>query len=160
MFPTIECRPVTDVSSWAVDLDATLRPHADALLAPGEQLWGFCIASQVGMFTGRQVLLVVTDARLVVQPMNRRLEPVDDPISLPPERIARASVDGAGGGWVNVGMAIMDGAAITVKVRTTDRKKLKLMMMRGTGLFGELGGGQTQRTGVDALAAWFTRHPT
>ncbi len=148
-----------DVSSEAVDLDSTLRPHAAALVAPDEKLWGFCVATQVSTFKGRQVLLVVTDGRLVVQGLNRRLEPAGDTISLPPGRIAKASVEGAGGGWPDIGMAIMDGAAVTLKVRTTDGVKLKLMMMRGTGLFGELGGGQTQRAGIEALAAWFAQRP-
>jgi hypothetical protein len=52
----------------------------------------------------------------------------------------------------------MDGAAVTLKVRTTDGEKLKLTMMRGTGVFGKLGGGDTQRHGVEAVTAWFTEH--
>jgi hypothetical protein len=110
------------------------------------------------MFKGRQVLLGVTDRRLLVQGMNRKFEPVGDAISMPPERIADASAEGAGGGWISVGLAIMDGAAVTLKVRTTDGDKLKLTMMRGTGLFGNVGGGETQRQGVEAVAAWFAEH--
>jgi hypothetical protein len=90
--------------------------------------------------------------------MNRKFEPVGDAISLPPERIADASAEGAGGGWVKVGLAIMDGAAVTLKVRTTDGEKVKLTMMRGTGVFGKLSGGDTQRNGVEAVGAWFTEH--
>jgi hypothetical protein len=59
---------------------------------------------------------------------------------------------------VNVGLAILDSAAVTLKVRTTDGEKLKLTIMRGTGVFGKLGGGDTQRNGVEAVAAWFTDH--
>jgi hypothetical protein len=141
-----------------VDLDAQLRPVAEALLTQGEELRGVCVATQVGMFKGRQVLLGVTDRRLVVQGMNRKFEPVGEAISLPPERIADASAEGAGGGWMSVGLAIMDGAAVTLKIRTTDGEKLKLTMMRGTGLFGSVGGGETQRQGVEAVAAWFAEH--
>jgi hypothetical protein len=141
-----------------VDLDAKLRPVAEALLTQGEELRGVCVATQVGMFKGRQVLLGVTDRRLLVQGMNRKFEPVGEAISMPPERIADASAEGAGGGWISVGLAIMDGAAVTLKIRTTDGDKLKLMMMRGTGLFGNLGGGETQRQGVEAVAAWFAEH--
>lgn len=140
------------------DLDAKLRPVAEALLAPGEALWAVCVATQVGMFKGRQALLAVTGGRLVVQYLNRRFEPVGKTISLPPERIVDASVGGSGGGWPSVGSALMDGAAVTLEVRTTDGEKLKLMMMRGTGVFGNLGGGETQRHGLEALAAWFTQH--
>lgn len=141
-----------------VDLDARLRPVAEALLTQGEELRGVCVATQVGMFKGRQVLLGITDRRLLVQGMNRKFEPVSDAISMPPERIADASAEGAGGGWISVGLAIMNGAAVTLKVRTTDGEKLKLTMMRGTGLFGNVGGGETQRQGVEAVAAWFAEH--
>jgi hypothetical protein len=141
-----------------VDLDAKLRPVAEALLTQGEELRGVCVATQVGMFKGRQVLLGVTDRRLLVQGMNRKFEPVGEAISMPPERITDASAEGAGGGWISVGLAIMDGAAVTLKIRTTDGDKLKLTMMRGTGLFGNLGGGETQRQGVEAVAAWFAEH--
>jgi hypothetical protein len=141
-----------------VDLDSKLRPVAEALLTQGEELRGVCVAAQVGVFKGRQVLLCVTDGRLLVQAMNRTFEPVGDAISLPPERIADASTEGAGGGWINIGLAIMHAAAVTLKVRTTDGEKLKLTMMRGSGVFGKLGGGDTQRQGVEAVAAWFTEH--
>ena len=141
-----------------MDLDARLRPVAEALLTQGEELRGVCVATRVGMFKGRQVLLGITDRRLLVQGMNRKFEPVGDAISMPPERIADASAEGAGGGWISVGLAIMNGAAVTLKVRTTDGEKLKLTMMRGTGLFGNLGGGETQRQGVEAVAAWFAEH--
>ena len=141
-----------------MDLGSKLRSVAEALLARGEELRGVCVATQVGMFKGRQVLLAVTDGRLLVQGMNRKFEPAGDVISLTPERIADASAGGAGGGWMNVGLAIMDGAAVTLKVRTTDGEKLKLTMMRGTGVFGGLGGGDTQRHGVEAVASWFSGH--
>jgi hypothetical protein len=141
-----------------VDLDAQLRPVAEARLTQGEELRGVCVATQVGMLKGRQVLLGVTDRRLVVQGMNRKFEPVGEAISLPPERIADASAEGAGGGWMSVGLAIMDSAAVTLKIRTTDGERLKLTMMRGTGLFGSVGGGETQRQGVEAVAAWFAEH--
>ncbi len=35
------------------------------------------------------------------------------------------------------------------------RRALKLVMMRGTGPLGRLGGGEDQRAGVEALGAWF-----
>jgi hypothetical protein len=97
----------------------------------------------------------VTDRRLIVQGLNRKFEPDGDPISLPPERIAEASAQGAGGGWPEIGAAIMDKAAVTLKLKTTDGEKLKLMMMRGTGPLGGLGGGEDQRSGFEALGAWF-----
>lgn len=137
------------------DLDSKLRPVVEALLEPGEELRGVCVATQASLFKGRQVALGVTDRRLLVQGMTRKFEPDGEAISLPPERIAKADAEGAGGGWIQVSAAIMDGAAVTLKLRTTDGEKLKLMLMRGTGPLGSLGGGETQRQGVEALGAWF-----
>jgi hypothetical protein len=137
------------------DLDSKLRPVVEALLEPGEELRGVCVATQASLFKGRQVALGVTDRRLLVQGMTRKFEADGVPISLPPERIAKADAEGAGGGWMQVSAAIMDGAAVTLKLRTTDGEKLKLMLMRGTGALGGLGGGETQRQGVEALSTWF-----
>jgi hypothetical protein len=137
------------------DLDSKLRPALEPLLDPGEELRGVCVATQASLFKGRQVAIGVTDSRLLVQGMTRKFEPDGEPVSLPPERIAKADAEGAGGGWMEVGAAIMDGAAVTLKLRTTDGEKLKLMLMRGTGPLGGLGGGESQRGGVEALAAWF-----
>jgi hypothetical protein len=54
-------------------------------------------------------------------------------------------------------VSLMNDAAATLVIKTTDGRKLKLIMMRGTGVFGGLGGGEQQREGVDALAEWFHR---
>ena len=107
------------------------------------------------MFKGRQVAIGITDRRLLVQGMNRRFEPDGDLTSLPPEAIADASAEGAGGGWADIGSSIMERAAVTLKLRTTDGEKLKLTMMRGTGPLGGLGGGEDQRAGLEAVGAWF-----
>jgi hypothetical protein len=92
-----------------------------------------------------------------VVPLDRKIEPKGDPISIAPEQIADAKAGGAGGGWAEPGAAIMDKAAAQLRLRTTDGQKLKLLMMRGTGPgpLGDLGGGEPQRQGIEALAAWF-----
>ena len=136
-------------------LDAKLRTALGPSLDPGEELNGVCVATQQSLFKGRQVAIGVSDRRLIVQGMNRKFEPDGESISLPPERIAGASVDGAGDGWLEVGAAILDQVAVTLKLRTVDGEKLKLMMMRGDGPLGSVGGGETQRQGVEALGAWF-----
>lgn len=137
------------------DLGDKLRPLAGTLLAPGEELRGCCVATQSSVFKGRMVAIVVSADRLVIQGMNRKFEPEGEPLSLPPERIAEASAGGGGGGWPEVGAAIMDRASVALKVRTTDGTKLKLLMMRGDGPLGGLGGGEAQRQGVVALGEWF-----
>lgn len=140
------------------ELGDKLRGAVEPALEPGEELRGVCVASQVSMFKGRQVAIGVTDRRLVVQGMTRKFGPDGDPISLPPERLADASAEGAGGGWADIGASIMDKAAVTLKLKTTDGEKLKLTMMRGTGPLGGLGGGEDQAQGVDALGQWFAAH--
>lgn len=142
------------------DLGSKLRPVIEQLLEPGEEIRGVCVATQASMFKGRQVALGVTDRRLIVQGMNRKFEPNGEAILLPPERIASAAADGAGGGWMTVSAAVMDGAAVTLKLKTTDGEKLKLMLMRGSGPLGGLGGGESQREGVEALAAWLSENGT
>lgn len=100
--------------------------------------------------------LGISDRRLLVQGMNRKFAPDGESVLLPPERIADASVDGAGSGWFEIGSAILDQVAITLKLRTSDGEKLKLTLMHGSGPLGGLGGGETQRQGVEALSAWFS----
>jgi hypothetical protein len=142
------------------DLGSKLRPVIEALLEPGEELRGACVASEVGLLKGRQVAIGVTDRRLLVQGMDRKFSPKGEAISLPPERIAKASAEGAGGGWPTLGAEIMEGAAVTLRLRTADGEKLKLMLMRGSRPFEALSGGETQRQGVEALAAWFAEAGT
>lgn len=128
-------------------------------LDSGEELLGVCVATQQSTFKGRAVALATTDRRLIVQGLDRKFAPDGPPISFTPETLADASADGAGGGWLNVNAAIMDGVAVTLKLRTTDGEKLKLQMMRGGGgLFGGLGGGETQQQGVEAVGTWFANN--
>jgi hypothetical protein len=132
--------------------------HLASLLEEGEDLLGVCSASeQQGMFKGRAVLLAVTDRRLIVVGLDRRGRPAGDAASIAPGDLESADADGAGGGWAELGPAIMDHAAVKLKLRTRDGDKHRFMLMRGTGPLGNLGGGESQRAGVDALAAFFER---
>ena len=91
------------------------------------------------------VALAATEGRLLVQGLTRKFERDGDPLAITPDRLASASAEGAGGGWADLGAAVMDKAAVTLKLRTTDGEKVKLTMMRGTGPLGKLGGGESQR---------------
>jgi hypothetical protein len=139
------------------DLDSKYRPELESRLESGEELRGICVASQQkGMFKGGAVALGVTDRRLLVQSLDRRGNPDGEPLSLEPEQVTEAKAGPAGGGWVNVDMAILDHAAVRLQIRTMDGEKLKLMLMRGEGgMLGKLGGGEQQRQGLAALADWF-----
>lgn len=140
------------------ELGERLHAAIEDRLDPGETLRGVCIATQQSMLKGRAVAIGVTEGRLIVQGLTRRLEPDGEPELLTPEAISEAKADGAGGGWPQVTAAIMDGSAVTLKLKTSDGKKLKLMMMSGSGPLGKLGGGDDQRRGVEALGAWFGEH--
>ena len=140
------------------ELGERLRAALEHRLDPGETLRGVCIATQQSTFKGRAVAIGVTEGRLIVQGLTRRLEPDGEPEVLTPETISEAKADGAGGGWPQVTAAIMDGTAVTLKLKTTAGEKLKLTMMRGSGPLGKLGGGGDQRQGVEALGAWFGEH--
>ena len=142
------------------DFDSKLRPRLESLLGPGEALEGICAASQQkGLFSGGAVALGVTDRRLLVQPLSRRGDPEGEALSLEAGAIAEASAEGAGGGWAQIGAAIMDEHAVKLTLRTSAGEKLKLMLMRaeGGGLMAALGGGEGQRQGVEALGRWFER---
>jgi hypothetical protein len=142
------------------DFDARLRPRLESLLAPGDALEGICAASrQKGLFSGGAVALGVTDRRLLVQPLSRRGDPEGEAVELEPGDIAEAKAEGAGGGWAQVGAAIMDEHAVKLTLKTSAGEKLKLMLMRaeGDGLMAALGGGEGQRRGVEALGRWFER---
>src|SRR5262245_6304687 len=127
------------------------------MLEAGEELRGICVASQrKGMFKGGSAAIGVTDRRLLIQSLNRRGNPDGDPLSIVPEEVLDAKARPAGGEWFTVNAAIMDHAAVDLRIKTRSGEDLKLMMMRGEGaLLGKLGGGEAQRRGVEALAEWF-----
>lgn len=137
------------------ELGSKLRAALESSLEPGEELRGACVASQVGIFKGRQVAIGVTAGRLPVQGMNRKFEPDGPALSLPPESLAEAKAEGAGGGWWTPEAAIADAVAVTLRLRTTDGEKLKLTMMRTGGPLAKLGGGEDQSQGLRALSDWF-----
>jgi len=142
------------------DFDSKLRPHLEGVLEPGEEIEGICAASQQkGLFSGGSVAVGVTVGRLLVQPLDRRGNPEGEVLALTAADIADASAEGAGGGWADVGSAIMDRHAVKLTIQTTAGEKLKLMLMRadGGGMTAALGGGPGQRQGVEALGRWFER---
>ena len=139
------------------DFAETYRAPLEAALAPGEVLEGIAAAAhRKNAFKGGLVAIGVTPSRLLLQPVTRR-GAADGPVtSLTREQVASAELGGAGGGWVTASAAIADHAALSLDLRTTDGGRWKLMMMHGEGLFGGLGGGETQRQGVEALGRWLS----
>jgi hypothetical protein len=140
------------------DLDSRYRPHLSSLLSSGEELRGLLAASQQkGMFKGGVVVIGVTGERLIVQPLSRRGEPDGEAESLRPRDIASVSTGRTVGDALNPYEGLMDAWAAKLEIRKADGGKLKLALMRAEGgMMGKLGGGEGQRRGVEALAAWLT----
>ncbi len=137
------------------DLGTRLRAALEPLLAPGEQLLGVCAATQMGMFKGQLVAVGASHDRLLVQGVDRRFAPNGPPLVVGPGELAGASLDGGGGGWLNLSMIVMDHVSVAVRLKTSSGEKRKLVMMRGgSGVLGRLGGGEEQGRGLEALGQW------
>ena len=131
-----------------------VRPILEGLLAPDESLRGWFLAAEQSTFSGHTTVVAVTDQRLVLQAVDRKFRPKDEPLSIRPDELKAANAAGAGSDWWTATAAIMDSAALAVRLETTSGEQRKLTMMRGTGLLGKAGGGDAQRQGIEALADW------
>ena len=129
-------------------------PLLQPLLLVREDPRGWCLATEQSAFSGHTTVVGVTDQRLLMQAVDRTFRAKDDLLAIRRDELAKASSEGAGGGsWTP--SWILDAIALTVKLETTTGTKRKLTMMRGGGgMFGELGGGDAPRQGIDALAEW------
>jgi hypothetical protein len=140
------------------DFATQTMPHFTACLVAGEQLCGVIAANRAKTFSGALFAIGVTDRRLLLQQLDRRIQPKGEPHSVPPDNVASARVSGAGDDWLNATTAILDQSALTLRLETTDGEKYKLMFMKGgDGMLGQLGGGESQRQGVAALGDWMRR---
>jgi hypothetical protein len=128
------------------DLALRLEPVARALLESDETLVGCCVATWQRTFTGGLVAIAVSPSRIVVQRVDRRFAPAEAPVSIPPERLARATVSSGVGGSVSIPSILMEAVSITVDLTTTDGIRLRLMLMGS--------GGQIQHDGIHALLAY------
>lgn len=146
------------------DLESELRPLAESLVAEhaaGGELLGACVATQQKTFSGWMVAIAVTPERLILQRVAKGLPFAAEgqPTVLTATEIATAKASGAGGEWWNATAPIMDMAAVRLELKTTGGERIKLMLMRGEGaVLGKLGGGEIQRSGVQALGEWFARN--
>jgi hypothetical protein len=135
-----------------------LEPIARSLIRSDETLRGYCVATQQSLLSGRLVAIVVTDDRLIVQGLTRRFDTAGEPLSLRAPDIAAARIQGGGTGWATVGAAILDAVSVRLELRTVEGAKLALTMMTAEGILAGAAGGETQRTGVEALGHWFADH--
>jgi hypothetical protein len=133
------------------NFEARVRPHLESHLEPGEELRGVAAATYQKTFSGSLYAVGVTDRRLLLQPLDRQVAAKGPIVSITLDAIGSLELDGAGGGWMTAPAAVLDATALTLKLRTTDGERFKLMMMRG-GSFPF--GGESQQQGVLALAEW------
>ena len=137
------------------DFSALARPTIESRLAPGESLKGVAAAVHQKTFSGQMYAIGVTDQRLVLQPIGRHGEAKGEPVFLGAGTTDSVELEGAADDWMSVPQAIVRAATLTLKVRTADGQKLKLMMMKGgDGLMGAMAGGKSQEEGVLAMAEW------
>jgi hypothetical protein len=130
---------------------ATLQP----LIAVGETLNGVAAGVHQKTFGGSMYAIGATDRRLILQPVDRKVQAKGDPLFVTAETIQSVKLEGAGDGWMTAPMAVLDAGSLKLDLRTRDGQHLKLMMMKGgTGLMGALGGGEGQSEGVVALVEW------
>ena len=141
------------------DFAVKARPAIEAHLLPGEALTGIAAATQAKMFSGQLFAVAATDRRLILQPLDRHIQPKGAALALAPDAIESAGFDGAGGGWFTAPESILDASAVTLQLKVRGGEKMKLMMMLGGGgLMGVLGGGESQRQGVLGVADFVRRN--
>ncbi len=147
------------VEAVAGDFTAKVQPQLEAQLESGETLCGIIAATHQKTFSGSLYAIGVTDRRLLLQPLDRRLQPKGQAKAVSPDTLVEATAGGAGDGSWSLNSIIVDAAATKLELRTTDGERLKLLMMDGgDGLLRRLGGGEAQRDGIQALAAFFRQH--
>jgi hypothetical protein len=131
------------------DFATRATPLLEGHLDPDETLQGVIAANAQKTFSGTAVALGATDRRILVLPVDRKIQ-AKGPLQTvsDPDALATAKLDGAGDGWWTATAGIMDATSLTLRIRTDDGDKLKLMMTRGGT---KLLGGDTQRDGVAAL---------
>jgi hypothetical protein len=128
-----------------------VRPQLEAQLEDRETLRGIAAATQQKTFSGSTYAVGVTDRRLLLQALDRKLQAKGAFVSVTLAEAADAELDGAGGGWWTATAAVLDATALTLKLKAAGGERYKLMMMQGgPSLFG----GQEQADGVLALAEW------
>jgi hypothetical protein len=134
-------------------LETPLRDALQPALVGGEELLGVCAATQQKLFSGWMVAIGTTDRGLVLQRLDRKLRADGPPIRIAREDVVEFDAEGTTG--AEFLSALLGPASITLRIRTRDGQKHKLMMMPGgDGLMGRFGGGEAQRTGVEALGRW------
>ena len=122
-----------------------LAPH----LGPGEPLAGVVHAVQSRLFSADLYAVGVTPTRLLLLPLDRRMQAKAPPVAATRGEVTDASVWGWGGS-----LADFLSATAGEQIRfTAGGKKYRLMVLGGNRLEDALSG-PTQRAGLEALVAF------
>lgn len=108
------------------DADARVRAAIEPHVEPGEELVGCLYATSKSTFSGQVYAIGVTPVRLVLVPVDRKMEPKGEAESATVDAIVRSSVDGFGGGLAR--FLASDWGEIRID---TAAKKYKLMALGG-----------------------------
>ncbi len=126
---------------------ARVRAAIEPSLVPGEAVVGAMHAVQQSTFSGSMWAIGVTDQRLVLVPLDRKMAPKGPATSVRPSEITKSSVDGWGGG---IGHFAADLLSDRGDLRfDTDAKKWKFSAIGGLGAEKLLGADYT--AGVTAV---------
>ncbi len=124
-----------------------LRTMMTTVLVPGERLVGAVHATQAKTFSADMFGVGVTDQRLIVVPLTKRMEPSGDPVhSITPGDITGSSIWGWEGS-VRDFLSASSGSEIRVEAHG---RKYKWMILGGTLLENALAGAE-QVSGLGAL---------
>ena len=130
---------------WA-ETAALLRQQLEPHLAPGERLLGALHATQAKTFSAQVFAVGVTPVRVVLLPVNRKMEASGEPVVLRREDIRSSSVWGWGG---SVAEFISASAGQQIRIETGSAK-FKLMAVGGSPIE-NAAAGDGQLRGLDAL---------
>jgi len=128
----------------AQQADEKLHAVLDPLLVAGETMRGRLLATHSKSFSATVYAIGVTPQRLILQPVDRKLESKGEPITIAPSDIRKSSVDGFGGGLSE----FLKADPGDIRIETADHK-FKLAALGGG--MDQVFTGDAQRDGKQAL---------
>lgn len=87
------------IQDRAAQADAMYRALLAPLLAPNEPLLGAFLATHSKALSNKQYVIGVMPQRIVMQHVDRKLQPAARPVFVTSGEITKSSIDGWGGGW-------------------------------------------------------------
>ncbi len=108
------------------EADVRIRAAIEPFVQAGETLLGCLMATAKSSFSAKMYAIGVTDQRLIMAQVDRKIESKGDPVSVRAGDIVKSSVDGFGGGLSH----FLTEDLGEIRVDTKD-EKYKLLIMGG-----------------------------